>query len=64
MMAPIRSGGFSFAEALPEIDEVNFARHVTIRCSRSTESFPAETSQLPMFEQFRRGNREYKTPGL
>jgi cephalosporin-C deacetylase-like acetyl esterase len=46
-------GGFDFAKKLPEVDEVNFAPHVTVPVlmvnGKYDYVFPLESSQNPMF---------------
>ena len=46
-------GGFDFAKKLPEVDEVNFAPHVTVPVltvnGQYDYTFPLESSQNPLF---------------
>ena len=52
--AVLWSGGFQLITKLPEIDEINFAPHVTIPVlmlnGRDDFAFPVESSQIPMFQ--------------
>jgi eukaryotic-like serine/threonine-protein kinase len=49
----LSSGGFQFRHDLPEVDPLNFAPHVTIPVlmltGRYDQTFPLESSQLPLF---------------
>jgi eukaryotic-like serine/threonine-protein kinase len=52
-LAVLLGGGFDFGKTLPEVDPINFARHVKVPVlmvnGRYDFFFPTETSQKPMF---------------
>jgi hypothetical protein len=53
----LANGGFSVTPTLPEVDQFNFAAHVTIPTlvlnGRYDFTFPVETSRLPIDEALR-----------
>jgi eukaryotic-like serine/threonine-protein kinase len=55
-LAVLVGGGFDFGKTLPEVDPINFARHVKVPIlmvnGRYDFFFPTETSQKPLFQAF------------